>query len=425
MANGLFGPSPAEIQAQIQADQQAQAMAMASLPRGRMGVYRGAMAGIQAGQGLGQLFGLQDPRLQQAQAIQQIKMQADQSGFAPGTPEYFRVASQLFQDANMPDMSIEAMNQANEAARRKQQEKLNDIKLRRAEAGARQVPAENYGLDNDRYVVIEQPSGVVKIVDKKTKQSTTTYRQELSDGRVGLYSSDNEFLGVLTGPSGKPIKTGAMARAEATQGRFTDREEGVQARHVDKEKRLGRGQNASLLDQETTLYEKKTEKLREMENSATKALALIDKKDFTATDAKVLQRILANFEGTNVRALADLEAWKNYGNIAQRIEGWISGFISGTPTEEQREMARDTFEYMLTNVIEPGYAEINAETGERAKYKDVPSELITRKGKRNKKILGIEKPPPQGAIELLRSNPELKPEFIEKYGEHNLPDFAR
>lgn len=82
---GIFGDTPAAIRQQMMDDQLGQANFIGNMGFGG----RGALAGLQIGQGVGGILGAtEDPRLAQAQKLQQLEQEAAQAGLEPGTPEF-------------------------------------------------------------------------------------------------------------------------------------------------------------------------------------------------------------------------------------------------------------------------------------------------------------------------------------------------
>jgi len=105
MAEGIFGPTPAAIQ-QAQADERLQrAAVIGNLPLGGFG---GAIAGQLAGQAFGQAAGIEDPRLRQAQTMQEVQAQMASSGLQPGSREYTQQVTQLFRNAGQEDLAVQA-----------------------------------------------------------------------------------------------------------------------------------------------------------------------------------------------------------------------------------------------------------------------------------------------------------------------------
>lgn len=82
---GIFGDTPSSVRQQMMAEQLGQANMIGNLGFGG----RGALAGLQAGQGIGGILGApEDPRLAQAQKMQMLEQEAAQAGLEPGTPEF-------------------------------------------------------------------------------------------------------------------------------------------------------------------------------------------------------------------------------------------------------------------------------------------------------------------------------------------------
>jgi len=102
---GLFGPPPERIQQAMADERIARAAAIGNIPLGGFG---GAIAGQLAGQAIGDIAGIQDPRLRQAQTMQDVQQQMLASGLSPGTPEYTQAVTQAFRAAGQEDLAVQA-----------------------------------------------------------------------------------------------------------------------------------------------------------------------------------------------------------------------------------------------------------------------------------------------------------------------------
>ena len=125
MANGpqgLFGPTPAQVR-QSMADERLQRAALLSqLPLGS----GGAIAGQLFGQAAQNLLGVQDPRLREAQATQEVQREIESMGLQPGTRRFTDAVTQAFQRRGLGDMAV----RANIVARQIERQDLQTEKLR-------------------------------------------------------------------------------------------------------------------------------------------------------------------------------------------------------------------------------------------------------------------------------------------------------
>ena len=108
---GIFGDTPAAVRQQMIAEQLGQANMIGNLGFGG----RGALAGLQVGQGIGGILGApEDPRLAQAQKLQQLEQEAAQAGLEPGTQEFTRWVVPRVTAAAGQQAGIQAFQMASE-----------------------------------------------------------------------------------------------------------------------------------------------------------------------------------------------------------------------------------------------------------------------------------------------------------------------
>ena len=108
---GIFGGTPAAVRQQMIAEQLGQANMIGNLGFGG----RGALAGLQVGQGIGGILGApEDPRLAQAQKLQQLEQEAAQAGLEPGTQEFTRWVVPRVTAAAGQQAGIQAFQMASE-----------------------------------------------------------------------------------------------------------------------------------------------------------------------------------------------------------------------------------------------------------------------------------------------------------------------
>ena len=70
--------------------------------------------------------------------------------------------------------------------------------------------------------------------------------------------------------------------------------------------------------------------------------------------SKNVKIALSQIAGSKVRALAQLQEFKNYGNLAQRAIGMVTDWVSGGYSAEQLDMAKQIFTELRDTVTGPG-----------------------------------------------------------------------
>ena len=108
MANGLFGPTPAQVQQAMADERLARAQLLSNLPLGS----GGAIAGQLFGTAVNNALGIQDPRLREAQAMQEVQAEVEALGATPGTQRFTQAVTEGFQRRGLGDMAIRANTQA-------------------------------------------------------------------------------------------------------------------------------------------------------------------------------------------------------------------------------------------------------------------------------------------------------------------------
>lgn len=122
MANGIFGPTPSQIQQAMSDERLARANLISQMPLGS----GGAIAGQLFGQAAGNLLGAQDPRLREAQATQEVQQEIAELGLRPGTQRFTEEVTQRFRNRGLEELAI----RANIAARQVEQQELQTEQLR-------------------------------------------------------------------------------------------------------------------------------------------------------------------------------------------------------------------------------------------------------------------------------------------------------
>lgn len=363
---GLFDQlSPADTRAAVSRENRAQDMSYATLPRGRGQVAAAASAGRMFGQALGG----QDPRVAKAEKMQQIQGMMAQSGLQPGTYEFNMEAARLLQK-DFPQEAMKAAEQgqklkmASEDRTLSRENVRSQIDSRESKQPAGAVDPKEYGLDPQRYRVIKQPTGTVKIVDTKTRQSTDT-RVDASTGFVHRFDNGKD-MGPLQ-VNGKPMVDMSFKRNQRLQGQGDRRADQADSR-LEQTKKRENTRSASLKFRKSKFidefglklskeYQKDTKTMRGMSEQIDGALAILDKKDITPADAQLLQRYLAGINKANTRAQSEIDSWQagEIGNVLQRLVGGLNSFFSGDVTENERDLYKEALAGMLSNHINPTF----------------------------------------------------------------------
>ena len=120
---GLFGPSVREVQQAAQIRRLQQAQMLGSLGPGG----HGALAGLNLASGIGGLFGVGgDPAVGQAQEMSRIQQELAQSGMRPGTPQYTQALTSRVRMRLGESAAVQVWQQATEL----EKQRLDVAKMR-------------------------------------------------------------------------------------------------------------------------------------------------------------------------------------------------------------------------------------------------------------------------------------------------------
>jgi hypothetical protein len=119
IVGSLFGPTPEQLQRERM---QQQAILSQSAGRVSPSFGIGYNVGTMLGQGLGALFGVKDPELEQATAIRSVLTEANKTGGSRA--EQLQFAASKFEEMGLGDLAFQAYNQAQEFGLAEQKARL-------------------------------------------------------------------------------------------------------------------------------------------------------------------------------------------------------------------------------------------------------------------------------------------------------------
>lgn len=125
MAEGLFGPTPEEIQSAVRAQGQKLAFDYAQLPAGRVGVAAMANAGQNFGQAAQAALGYQDPAVKRAMLMEDARKEVDGAGLdlVNNPEEYTAAVAQALMKRGLHDEALRAVTMGQELILKKAQAK--------------------------------------------------------------------------------------------------------------------------------------------------------------------------------------------------------------------------------------------------------------------------------------------------------------
>jgi hypothetical protein len=296
----LFGPSIYDIQQeQIQQDQ-ANALAQARLTpyqsiRAGMG-----MAGTQAGRAIGGLFGVEDPRLKEASARQELKNSISAQWDGQDPVEAYRIMAREATRLGLTQEAIAAAAQVKQAEEAKAKTGLEE-EVKRAQIGkyGAETTAAEAKAEAARREKITSPFGKVD-PDKFTPESLDKFQQ--SGNYKDLVPADpTKYTDpyMSTGADGRPILVQRNLRTN-------------QVEPVDKSSKVNVSATA-MSKQDEGINKAKVKRLDDLENSAVAA-------DSVLTNVNAISSVLNN-AFTGVGAGVALKA----GQIANALGVQVTG----------------------------------------------------------------------------------------------------
>ena len=205
------------------------------------------------------------------------------------------------------------------------------------------------GLGNYIYLAT-QYSAQARNALNKTMAGGQTFRETGADGYTRVYNkADGSFIDYARDEKGNPIKAFAAGKEEHIQARFEERQTQIAKRDEFTHQKFNVKSTFDILK-----YKRQEEKdLQEAKNSIERAKTLAKEGKNLALVDKLLKQGVSKWENTSVRAYAELEQFRNYGDIVDRLAGTLSQFGKGEMTARQRQMLLETGDTLLKNFINP------------------------------------------------------------------------
>ena len=144
IVGGLFGQTTQDVYDNYAAQDRANAIALMNSPtKNQMGIFYGSQIGSGLGRAAAGLLGAEDPRLQQAKQIEQVKQWIAQSGIDINSPEGLAQAAQYAQSIGATEGAMYFGQQAQTMSKSAAEEKLKEAQAYAAikKADAEKIPA--------------------------------------------------------------------------------------------------------------------------------------------------------------------------------------------------------------------------------------------------------------------------------------------
>jgi hypothetical protein len=229
----------------------------------------------------------------------------------------------------------------------------------------------------------------------EAKQSATQnkpFRQEMSNGRVGLYDTQGNFMRYLKDEEGEDAKTGVSGRAE-----------GVQSRSNQNNRRSDRKEERLTLNQIGDDYRADRKKVHEVSLSLKKVQSLLGQEQTPARDLALKKSVSTLFD-TSSRAESEVGAWQNFGSFPEKFAGMISRFTTGKYTQDQVDQLNQIVNDFDSQVVNPSLTEVDRLYTRQAEEFDLDPTLFIRGRDAVPSQQNQLTPEEQAELEQLRSN---------------------
>jgi len=334
----LFGPSIYDVQQQQMQQDQANAIAQARLTpyqsiRAGMG-----MAGTQAGRAIGGLFGVEDPKLKEAAARQELKNAISAQWDGEDPAEAYKI---MAREATRLGLTQEAIAAAAQVKAAEESRTMGELKRGLLEAqigktGAQKTQAEALA-EKARKEKLDTPFGKVD-PDKFTPESLDKFR------------STGNYADLVAKPekTKAPPSVGADREAVSLELYNKNYMDLTQPERVTVNKRveeatksrqttnitLNTPQTAALVDQ----GQKATKPIFDRVQSIDRSISLIDQN--TPFSEAALRQEIASIFGDSQKAATEIRGLANTGSLDERIANRFVNFVSGKDTKVTNEDRR-------------------------------------------------------------------------------------
>jgi hypothetical protein len=334
----LFGPSIYDVQQQQMQQDRENAIAQARLTpyqsiRAGMG-----MAGTQAGRSIAGLFGVEDPKLKEASARQELKNAISAQWDGQDPAEAYKI---MAREATRLGLTQEAIAAAAQVKAAEESKTMGELKRGLLEAQTGQAVARGKQAEalaeKARKEKLDTPFGKVD-PDKFTPESLDKFRE------TGNYAD----LVAKPDKAKAPPSVGSDREAVSLELYNKNFMELTQPERVAVNKRveeatksrqttnvvLNTPQTAALVDQ----GQKATKPIFDRVQSIDRSISLIDQN--TPFSEAALRQEIASIFGDSQKAATEIRGLANTGSLDERIANRIVDFVSGKPTKVTNEDRR-------------------------------------------------------------------------------------
>ncbi|MBL4591202.1 MAG: hypothetical protein JKY96_04515 [Phycisphaerales bacterium] len=190
----------------------------------------------------------------------------------------------------------------------------------------------------------------------KATRPSSMVTKDIDGVQHRLDPSGQHWIPMLTA-DGEPATTGAQKRADMDAGHAEKREDRYNNQldlRVKAEKRKGVKQSITEINTLRDDGKAVIAAVKPMFEAAEEAQVLMEG-EMTPPKAKILQRVIASINKSGTKAQSEIESWLpgQSGNLLERLEGKIAGFVEGTFSEAEVNALRRDVKLLQENYINP------------------------------------------------------------------------
>jgi hypothetical protein len=351
----LFGPSIYDVQQQQMQQDRENAVAQAKLTPYQSIRAGAAMAGTQAGRSIAGLFGVEDPKLKEASAMQELKNAINTQWDGQDPVEAYKIMAKEAARLGLTQQALGAAMQVKQAEDAKTKTGL-ETRVKEAQIGkyvadkkASEARAEAAGKPKTPEFV--QLQNELSTLETRLQSATDEAEADALLKRINTLKKKIDKESSFAPPAPKEPKslqkvgvstTGQIVYLDPNTSRqVTINADGSQVPFAG-QIREGSGTNINLSTPENAAligrFETSTKQITDRVSAIDSSLTLINK-GTPFSEAALRQEISSIFGDAN-KAKTEIEALANTGSLDQRIANRITQFINGKDTKVTNEDRR-------------------------------------------------------------------------------------
>jgi hypothetical protein len=349
----LFGPSIYDVQQQQMQQDQELAMRQAQLGAGQGLMYQAASAGQRAGRSIAGLFGVEDPKLKEASARQELKNAISAQWDGQDPVEAYKIMAKEAARLGLTQEAISAAAQvkaAEESALDKEQKRIRQTyeigklaaqtqeALRKAQqATAAKLPS-----------LVQYQEARDALDDALQTEQDPQVRTRLETRKKELDSYINKESTREPKAAEKPTRVGVSTTGQVvyydpeTRKQFTFDSQGKEVPFTGQVERGGATTNVVLNTPQTAALvdqgQKATKPIFDRVQSIDRSISLIDQN--TPFSEAALRQEIASIFGDSQKAATEIRGLANTGSLDERIANRFVNFVSGKDTKVTNEDRR-------------------------------------------------------------------------------------